>query len=198
MTSNNSFHRRNWLRYYALPARQKDNLHEFDATAFQGVFDDLPEGHTIVDVGCGNGRMVSVLPYIGVSGYLGVDMSDAQIALASEKHPGHRFEVCDIADLGAKYPEAFDGFYCGSMLMCVPRTEAEDALASLANCLKPGAVGMLTTGIGPGYAASHEGAMAYFYEPEELLSLVCASGFKVRDYRLVADIAMIIWAEKAV
>jgi len=65
----------------------------------------LKNGGKVLDLGCGNGRLIKVLedsqmPYE----YLGVDFSEQLIQAAKKNHPKHNFVVADMRDLD--YPEA--------------------------------------------------------------------------------------------
>ena len=151
-----------------------------------GVFSELVPGHTVVDAGCGYGRAVSILPALGINGYLGLDFADEQIALAQRLFPGFRFDVCSIYDMGKKYPLQFDGFILTAVLMCIPRTRAHEALMSIRATLKPGALGLVATLHGQGISLNSEGFPAYRYQFEELKAEFLHAGFISRDL-LVQD-----------
>ena len=58
-----------------------------------------PDKHySVLDVGCGNGRLLSILP-TGQISYLGADNCPELISLAKNNYPTQRFTETDILDL---------------------------------------------------------------------------------------------------
>jgi len=51
----------------------------------------------VLDVGCGTGLLLDVLPAITAHRYVGVDVSAGMVRVARAKHPGYRFVVADAA-----------------------------------------------------------------------------------------------------
>lgn len=73
----------------------------------------------ILDVGCGNGRLFSLLsvkPFF----YLGIDQSENMIALAKINHPTGDFRVGDICDLGQIKEGDFSQVFCLAVLHHLP------------------------------------------------------------------------------
>jgi alkylated DNA repair protein alkB family protein 8 len=126
-------------------------------------FADLVKpGHTVLDVGCGNGRLYQLLKDKNVS-YLGIDSSEKLIELArkkwngsqvqvSEAHihdrekvpqGGPQFEVGDI--LTMQYQKQFDVVFCIAVLHHIPSFALRaKALHNLFQALKPGGTLVLT------------------------------------------------------
>lgn len=139
-------------------------------------------GGELIDVGCGYGRFVPVLPDIGVEAedYLGIDFSEEQVKLARRLYPRLRFEVASIYEVGNRYSSRFSGFLCTAMFMHIPRARMKDALSSLRHCLKDGAVGLLSTpeGIeGCLEFRTPEGLLNTNYTEDELWSGLHDAGF---------------------
>lgn len=67
----------------------------------QILADLVQPSDSILDAGCGWGRLLTLLPADWRGPYLGVDISPDFIALAKEKNPGRSFKVMDLRDLGA-------------------------------------------------------------------------------------------------
>lgn len=63
---------------------------------------------SILDIGCGYGRMLDLLPEGWDGHYLGVDVAPAFIARARRDHPKFRFRTGDLRDLTVLRGEAFD------------------------------------------------------------------------------------------
>lgn len=58
----------------------------------------IPEGSSVLDAGCGNGRLLESLSGKKID-YLGVDNSAELIELAKINYPRYKFLVCDILKL---------------------------------------------------------------------------------------------------
>lgn len=56
-------------------------------------------GDSVLDAGCGWGRLLSLMPSFWHGRYLGVDLSPDFVALADTEHPQHLFSVADLRDL---------------------------------------------------------------------------------------------------
>lgn len=56
----------------------------------------LPRYWSVIDVGCGYGRLVPLLPPDWKGTYVGVDMSPAFVGAALKLHPDHAFAVADV------------------------------------------------------------------------------------------------------
>lgn len=64
------------------------------------VFLDYYRGdEAVLDLGCGNGRLLQFLRKHGFSDYLGVDQSDKLIEIAAKKNHEQKFLVADMAKL---------------------------------------------------------------------------------------------------
>ena len=109
----------------------------------QPIFYGLPNDAEVIDVGCGIGRAITMLPDLGINRYFGIDPAASQIAYCKKTFPQFNFEVNEIRKIGESYPGYFDGFLCLAMLMHIPRNDLDVALASLRKCLKTGVDGFL-------------------------------------------------------
>jgi 2-polyprenyl-3-methyl-5-hydroxy-6-metoxy-1,4-benzoquinol methylase len=87
----------------------KDNYQEiagdFDETRKKPIWPELlkrvsnvKDGDSILDVGCGNGRLLEALKDKKIN-YLGIDNSENLIALAQKNYPDNEFVVGNILDL---------------------------------------------------------------------------------------------------
>jgi 2-polyprenyl-3-methyl-5-hydroxy-6-metoxy-1,4-benzoquinol methylase len=105
----------------------------------------LPDGGSVLDLGCGCG--VPVSRSLSEAGYAvtGVDFSEVQIERARELVPRGTFLVGDITQ--ASFPErSFDAAACLFALIHVPLEEQRALLARIADWLRPGGVLLITTG----------------------------------------------------
>jgi SAM-dependent methyltransferase len=117
---------------------------EFDLTRKKEVWPKmreltvaLPASASILDLGCGNGRLLEVLP--NQVKYLGIDNSEALIRLARENYPGKEFRFGDILELD-KLPETdFTTIFCLAVLQHIPgRNLRLKALKQMSAKLVPG------------------------------------------------------------
>ena len=90
----------------------------------------------VADLGCGPGRIPAHLAALGLDAF-GVDLSPGMVEVARRDHPGLRFEVGSLTDLGLA-----DGSLAGALawysLIHTPTDELPAVLAELARVLRPG------------------------------------------------------------
>lgn len=68
----------------------------------------IKETDNILDLGCGMGRLLTLLPKSWKGSYLGIDLSPDFIDIAREEHPKHDFQVRDFRDLSCFTDKQFD------------------------------------------------------------------------------------------
>jgi SAM-dependent methyltransferase len=79
--------------------------------------DLLADGMSVLDVGCALGGLASVLSeHLEHFTYTGVDISEAMIARARQKHARHQFHVIGEADLSVLAEDRFDLVVCLGVL----------------------------------------------------------------------------------
>ena len=82
---------------------------------------------TILDYGCGYGRVLGELFKEGYEHLIGLDFSPAMIQAAREQYPEIQFEVVESATI--PLPDAsVDGVLLFSVLTCIPTDEGQRAL----------------------------------------------------------------------
>lgn len=107
---------------------------------------DVKNGDSVLDVGCGNGRLVSALRGREIN-YLGIDSSEKLVNLAEEnfKSLNYKFQVGDILELDNIIEGKFDRIFCIAVLHHLPGQELRlQALEQLKNRLNPGGKIVLT------------------------------------------------------
>ena len=105
----------------------------------------LKDGAQILDLGCGNGRLLKVLEQSGKPyNYLGVDFSQELVKEAKQKFPTREFMVADMSQLD--FPEkSFDAIcLIASFHHLSDKKERLDLLKKIHFWLKPGGVLFMT------------------------------------------------------
>jgi SAM-dependent methyltransferase len=112
-------------------------------------------GSSILDAGCGPGRVGAVLHERGHR-VVGVDADPELITAAQADHPGPQWIVADLADLdltAAGVVEPFDAAVVAGNVMCfVAAGTEQDVLTRIAAHLKPGGFVVVGFGTDRGYA----------------------------------------------
>lgn len=99
----------------------------------------MKDNFKILDLGCGNGRLLKSLEQSDRKfKYLGLDFSEQLIKEARENHPNARFVVADMADACFE-PETFDMIFMIASFHHLPsRRERLELLFNINRWLKPG------------------------------------------------------------
>jgi ubiquinone/menaquinone biosynthesis C-methylase UbiE len=101
------------------------------------------DGDTVLDLGCGNGRLLEVLKKHRIE-YFGPDASKKLIEIARQKYPQNKFEVGDILNLPYS-DNFFNKVFAIRTLHHIPSKEFRlQALKEIRRVLKPGGVLILT------------------------------------------------------
>lgn len=127
----------------------RDNYREiatqFDATRkkylwpeLQKILNSLTNDCWLLDVGCGNGRLIENLKNKKIN-YLGVDNSAELIKLAIANYPGYSFKLGDVLKLTAVTEQRFDLVISVAVLHHLPSKELRlEALKQLKERTKAG------------------------------------------------------------
>lgn len=86
---------------------------------------------SVLDVGCGSGRLFGLYQARGVMRVLGVDISEKAVALARQRHPTIEMRVAPVEDLPIEGLR-FDLAICNRVLQHVPPTTIKRVVARLA------------------------------------------------------------------
>jgi 2-polyprenyl-3-methyl-5-hydroxy-6-metoxy-1,4-benzoquinol methylase len=122
---------------------------DFDATRKKYLWpeisklaEEIKPGAKILDAGCGNGRLLEALTDKQIE-YLGVDNSQALLALARTNYPGRNFQELDLsapdfAGLEILKDKHFDFIFCVAVLQHIPsRAIRIQTLKNLKKLLAP-------------------------------------------------------------
>lgn len=154
--------------------------------AVLGLFCDLTLaaglGASVVDVGCGTGRLEPYLAAKGLSPH-GIDLSPEMIRVARRDHPGFDFDVADLRAL--PFDDAsLAGLVCWYSLMFLAPADRPTAFSELARVLKPG--GYLATAFKAGDSQVRRGGRStglgvefdvYWLSPDEMERRLTEAGF---------------------
>lgn len=121
----------------------EDDARTFDETrekpiwpALLALLKKVPDESKVLDVGCGNGRLLKILAEQRVK-YVGADQSESLIRICQEKYPEYKFAVQDILNLGALADFDFDYVFCIAVLHHLPGADLRlQALRQLKNKIK--------------------------------------------------------------
>lgn len=95
-------------QFWSERLREAQELHHAIYKCPRGVWDQIAErhkkilsriidpSHSILDVGCGWGRLLDLLPPEWSGNYLGVDISQTFLDLARKNHPDEQFLLADL------------------------------------------------------------------------------------------------------
>jgi SAM-dependent methyltransferase len=93
-------------------------------------------GGAVADVGCGPGHVTAHLRELGVDAF-GVDLSPAMVAAARRDHPGLRFEVGSMTDLGL-VDASLAGLLAFWSLVHIPDDAIPGVLGQFRRVVRPG------------------------------------------------------------
>jgi ubiquinone/menaquinone biosynthesis C-methylase UbiE len=116
---------------------------QFDATRKKEIWPEIrefaakiKEGDAVLDLGCGNGRLVEAFLGKKIS-YLGLDNSLELIKLAQKNYPENKFVVGDILELKNIPDNNYDYVFCLATLQHIPTRELRlKSLRLMANKIK--------------------------------------------------------------
>lgn len=123
--------------YWDRAAAEKTFTHPLDMTLLAAHLDPAA---TILDYGCGYGRLSVELQQAGYHNIIGMDFSSAMVARARAACPGLRFEVAEGSSLRLEN-HTVDAVLLFAVLTCIPSDDAQQALvAEITRVLRPGGI----------------------------------------------------------
>jgi SAM-dependent methyltransferase len=144
----------------------------------------LPIGSTVLDLGCGTGNPIAT--YIASRGHkvVGVDGSDAMLAIARKRLSGHRW-IHDLIER-VEFDETFGAVVCWDSLFHLRRDHHQSVIRKAHRWLLPGGRLMVSSGglvdeKGSGFTDSMFG-QEFFYDslsPDQMVMMVRQTGFDI-------------------
>lgn len=154
-------------------------------------------GHAIlIDVGCGGGRLASVVRSVGSIRYIGVDPARGMIHCARAANPHDDFRVGSAENLADVVPEKCDAFVACASLQHIPRYRIMPTLRSIHRVLRTGAPGCIVVPEGDKELVLTKREMPAFPDGQKMLfvqwprerfaALLRRAGFRI-EKSFVAD-----------
>ncbi|PIZ94429.1 MAG: hypothetical protein COX81_03640 [Candidatus Magasanikbacteria bacterium CG_4_10_14_0_2_um_filter_37_12] len=121
------------------------------ASTRQNIWDDmllfqkyLKDGYSVLDIGCGTGRLYHLLDKFQDIDYIGLDQSEGQIEMAKKDFPNTKYVLAEMTKL--PFPDnSFDIIFCIATLHHLPDEGTRlNALSEMHRVLKPGGYVLLT------------------------------------------------------
>ena len=145
----------------------------------------LPDGGSILDLGCGSGEPVA--RYLIERGFAltGLDASETLIGLCRERFPGQEWIVADMRSLDLGRP--FDGILAWHSFFHLSADNQREMFVRLAAHAKPSSALMFTSGPEAGEAIGEWQGEPLFHaslDPAEYDALLRDNGFAVVERRL--------------
>lgn len=157
---------------------------DLDRSLLAAFADEFGAGESIVDVGCGPGRVASLLAARHLD-VVGIDNSSAMLAAARSAHPGIRFEEGELTDLPVESGSLHGAVFWYSIIHTPPENLAS-VWQELARVLGPGGRALVAFHAGSGESL-HRAAIgdqpvsltSYRHDPEHLVGGLVEAGFTV-------------------
>jgi SAM-dependent methyltransferase len=148
------------------------------------LLDPLAEGSTILDLGCGTGQPIATSIASRGHQVVGVDGSEAMLAIARKQLPAHRWIHGWIEQV--ELDETFAAVVCWDSLFHLPRHHHEPVIRKIHRWLAPGGRLMVSSGgvvddHGSGFTDTMFGH-EFFYDslsPQRMVAVMEESGFDI-------------------
>lgn len=143
--------------------------------------EQLKPGIRLLDAGCGPGRDMAWLEAQGFR-VTGIDISTGMLAQARSHVHGELLQM-DLCQLTFP-PASFEGIWCSSAFLHIPKAQAPDALRELRRVLTPDGMFFLSTlgGDGEGWEENEFAGVERFFvrhSLEEMKLLLAQAGFAI-------------------
>ncbi|QYX58262.1 class I SAM-dependent methyltransferase [Roseovarius sp. SCSIO 43702] len=157
-------------------ARAADYAQRFSTgaqdTALAAFIAALPEGATVLDLGCGPGRAAAAMADAGLC-VTATDASAEMVRLAGA-HPGVTARQASFDDIDGQ--DLYDGIWANFSLLHAPRADLPRHLSALRRALKPGGLFHIGMKTGTGEARDAIGRLYTYVTEPELTSLLRDAG----------------------
>ena len=138
---------------------------------------DIPQGGTVLDLGCGPGQSAGLMAQAGLS-VTAIDPVPEMIEMAAAR-AGVTARVASFNDVDGEH--LYDGIWANFSLLHAPREDMPRHLAAIAKALKPGGRFHIGVKTGTGSHRDKIGRLYTYYTEEELTGLLQDAGLTVFD-----------------
>ncbi|MFD3452010.1 class I SAM-dependent DNA methyltransferase [Streptomyces sp. NPDC058691] len=149
-------------------------------------------GGPVADVGCGTGRVTAHLRQLGLDAF-GIDLSPGMIEVARRDHPGLRFELGSMTDLGFA-DASMTGLIAWYSLIHVPDDEIGSVFAHFRRVIRPGGPLLLGFHVGDesrlkteGYGGHPMKVHVHRRQHGRLIAWLDDAGFAVEDHKTLTS-----------
>lgn len=145
----------------------------------------LPEGGTVLDVGCGMGEPIATYLIESGAQVTGVDSSPSLVELCRERFPDQEWLVADMRALDVR--RRFDGLIAWHSLFHLTPAAQRPMFRRFADHLKPGGLLMFTSGHAHGESIGQWQSEPLYHgslDPQEYRHLLMENGFAVVEHKL--------------
>lgn len=176
---------RSYAELVPTAGREGDPETDVELSMVREFATSLPLGASVLDAGCGAGRMITYFDTLAALTIDGCDVSKEMVQLARRAHPQRRIAVAALSSL--PYAErSFDGVLAWYSIIHTPPSGLADVFAEFRRILRPG--GMLLLGFQAGTGArriseayGHEvDLLAYLHDVSDVAAQLEGSGFHIR------------------
>jgi SAM-dependent methyltransferase len=131
------FYKNAWIRrvYWEIYAPEIDRQWGCEHDDFSTISATLEKYRpsSILDVGCGSGRLFGVYTDYKISAVLGIDISEKALSIAKQKFPVILTQRLPVEQISFK-KEQFDLVICNRTLQHIPPEKIEDVIRKLCFC----------------------------------------------------------------
>jgi len=169
------------IAFYDAQAANYEALvrHETKDPILLAFIDALPQGASVLDLGCGPGHAAAVFARAGCS-VTATDASAVMVAMAAER-PGVTARQATFDQITGE--DLYDGIWANFSLLHAPRADMPRHLAALKTALKPGGLFHVALKTGAGEKRDTIERLYTYYGIDELRGLLTAAGFTVTETR---------------
>ena len=168
-------HAESYVRAWSRPDGKPRRLSSEDDCKFREL---LPAGR-ILEIGAGgSGQTASWFVHHGYD-YVGTDISSGMLELARKNCPEARFEQISVYDLD--FDEPFDGFWCSSTLLHIPKDRLDEALNAIRQNMKLSAAGFISIKRGAGETMEADGRFHAYWSDEDFSGRLKANGYSILE-----------------
>jgi len=168
----------------------RKGIHDRDEKYLQMLFDRLPRGSKVLDLGCGGGLSITKRladRYV----VTGVDISDVQIELARKNVPNVKFHCMDMAEIDT-LEGPFDAVTAFFSIIHLPREEHSLLIGKIGDLLAPGGIFFAVLGptdIGANDVGTFLGTEMYWshYDADSNLKMLTEAGFNILKHSIEGE-----------